>query len=315
MSRSAAGKKPPPLVVGSESDPHVTAVVAECSRRPVVLDVDELTRSPYSVSLSTVSVTVRGNELRLGPSEPGRRGWIRRLSPLDWEHNVTIGSLESARKASWLSLAAHIARSPDVEWLTDLDRSHGVESKLRQYSAASRLGIACPDTLVSNIAVEVDRIQGSWIAKPLGPSHFEVDGELRVLYALDVDRDPSAIASMAGSSPFLLQERVAAKTHLRIVTMGTAAWVCALDANGLDTDWRRDQEEGHDWVVVDNDVATSGAKRLASTLGVGYSSQDWIVGVDDRLVFLDLNPVGQWMFLPTVVVEEITESMARWLCA
>ena len=130
-------RKASPLVFGSKDDPHVNAVVAKCSRRSVVIDVDQITQSTYSVSSSAIALMMPSGELRIGSSESCRRGWIRRLMPMDWEHNLKIGSLKSARKVSWLSLSAHIARSPDVEWLTNLDTIHIGESKMRQYSVAS----------------------------------------------------------------------------------------------------------------------------------------------------------------------------------
>jgi hypothetical protein len=50
---------------------------------------------------------------------------------------------------------------------------------------------------------------------------------------------------------------------------------------------------------------------LSAALGVGYSSQDWIEDVDGAHYFLDLNPGGQWLFLP--FADEVTAAIADWL--
>jgi hypothetical protein len=54
------------------------------------------------------------------------------------------------------------------------------------------------------------------------------------------------------------------------------------------------------------------AVRLAAALGVGYTSQDWIDD-GDRVVFIDLNPGGQWLFLPPEVARPATAAIAKHL--
>jgi hypothetical protein len=51
---------------------------------------------------------------------------------------------------------------------------------------------------------------------------------------------------------------------------------------------------------------------LATTLRAGFTSQDWIVD-DAGPAFLDLNPGGQWLFLPHEVSAPATAALADWL--
>ena len=52
--------------------------------------------------------------------------------------------------------------------------------------------------------------------------------------------------------------------------------------------------------------------RLAEAVGVRQSSQDWILA-DEGAYFIDLNPVGQWLFLPSPVADAGTSMLAAWL--
>jgi hypothetical protein len=38
-----------------------------------------------------------------------------------------------------------------------------------------------------------------------------------------------------------------------------------------------------------------------------------VINADGAALFLDLNPAGQWRFLPHDVAEEATLTIARWL--
>ena len=49
------------------------------------------------------------------------------------------------------------------------------------------------------------------------------------------------------------------------------------------------------------------AIHLAKALGIGYSSQDWL-GVGNQRFFIDLNPGGQWLFLPPETSGPVTQS-------
>ena len=109
------------------------------------------------------------------------------------------------------------------------------------------------------------------------------------------------------------RHRIEAKAHLRIVTVGGRAWVFELDASALPLDWREEPRAHRDWIIAERCEQARSAARLAAAMQVGYSSQDWIVATDGRCVFLDLNPSGQWLFLPDPAANEVTVAIAEWL--
>jgi glutathione synthase/RimK-type ligase-like ATP-grasp enzyme len=207
-----------------------------------------------------------------------------------------------------------VARGLDVEWLSNLERLFVAENKLVQQAAARELDIAVPLSAVTSTRERIPRELGeSLIVKPLGPGQFVGDeGVAQVLYARELARDAPELDAIGGA-PFLVQERLDAERHLRVVTVGARAWVSAFDAGALPVDWRR-VDEAHDAFVPSDeheDVAEQ-ARRLAARLGVRYSSQDWLI-VDGRPYFLDLNPGGQWLFLPEPVASAVTAEIAVWL--
>jgi glutathione synthase/RimK-type ligase-like ATP-grasp enzyme len=245
--------------------------------------------------------------------DSGLRGWIRRLAPPRWRTPVTSGSEAWAVRSAWTSLLITIASNPVVSWLTSLDRLFFAENKLLQARAAEQIGIRVPATAVVSSAADIpDRLGSPLVVKPLGPSHFtDEGGDEQVLWSRPLDRSASQLAHLKGA-PFILQQHLNADRHLRVVTVCDHVWVCALDAAGLPVDWRRSEEAHGAFEQVDEADVADAARRIAAALGVGYSSQDWIASGKDRY-FIELNPAGQWLFLPEPVASEVTGEIAAWL--
>jgi glutathione synthase/RimK-type ligase-like ATP-grasp enzyme len=188
------------------------------------------------------------------------------------------------------------------------------ENKVVQLAAAAAAGIPTP---ASAVVSDRDRIPSAlgdrFVAKPLGPGQFDdAEGRAHVVFAKELSRDAPELDALGGA-PFLLQELVDAERHLRIVTVADRSWVCALDARDLPLDWRREDVAHDSFHPSDNHTEIgASALRLAQYLGVGYSSQDWVVS-GEKSYFLDLNPGGQWLFLPEPVSSEVTAAIAAWL--
>ncbi len=87
--------------------------------------------------------------------------------------------------------------------------------------------------------------------------------------------------------------------HYRVFTVVGRAWGGVLSSAGLPLDWREDRgAHRHFREAVLPTRIIDAAISLASALGVGFSSQDWLA-TDHGFVFLDLNPSGQWLFYPS----------------
>jgi len=196
--------------------------------------------------------------------------------------------------------------------LTPLFKLLAAENKLVQWSTARALGISVPKTVVvSDPALIPDELGDALVAKPLGPSDFDDDsGKTWVVHSSEVHRSDSRLEALSGA-PFLIQERLHADRHLRVVTVLDQAWVFELSSSGLPLDWRTVDAAHESFMrTEEEETVAAAAGKLARTLEVGYSSQDWIAS-GARRSFLDLNPAGQWLFLPTAA--EITSSIAAWL--
>lgn len=299
------------LIVGTETDSHVKAVVDRLASlgapAPLVLDAPTAKTLGFSVDLSRVSINGDSCTYNSG------RGWLRRYAPSAWGIGVASGSEEAVSKRAFLSLIGSISRLGTREWLTELSDLLHAEDRLVQLEAAKALGVATPDTLVTSDAKEaVARFGDSFVVKPLSGGYFiSPDGEPRAVFATTITRTEAAELDFA-SAPFVAQAVIRAHRHLRVVTVKDRVWAAELDAEPFPLDWREAEFAHSLWRPARDTRVEKLALRLARELRVGYSSQDWLLPEGDP-VFLDLNPGGQWLFLPEMVRGEITTAISRFL--
>jgi hypothetical protein len=303
------------LVIGDPGDLHVAAVIDRLPARGLaVLDAAALPDVFRHMDTAETMLVDRAGELVVLTSCSPARGWVRRFAPAGWDSGVRLGSHRAALLASRLGLLGAILRDPAVCWLTPIDMLIAAENKIVQYRAAELLGLRVPRTAVGGDPSELAEVLGDrFVVKPLGPGNFENEkGQQRVVFA-SVVTGGDLVGIDLLDAPFLSQQRLSAKEHLRVVTVQEDAWTAVLDAEGMPLDWRRNGNAHQSFTVSGpHRRVADDALSLAASLGVGYSSQDWLVD-DEGPCFLDMNPGGQWLFLPHEVADAATKAIAAWL--
>ena len=300
------------LVVGTLTDGHVADVLRLLEQRgasaPVVLDAPRLMREPYMLSGTLLQIGDATVELGDGP------GWLRRYAPSGWGAGSPAGGLEAVSRRAFLSLVGAISRIGGRRWLTPLDALLASEDKLVQLEAAAAVGLSTPTTVVSNQLTAIrDHLGDCFLVKPLaGGYYLDENSEGRAVFASVLTTSEASELDF-GAAPFLAQQFVPAVAHLRVVTVLDNVWCARLPAGPYPVDWRADDAAHRMWTSdsAEPDVPRL-ALKLAARLGVGYSSQDWLLS-DEGPVFLDLNPAGQWAFLPTAVARSVSTAIAAFL--
>lgn len=244
----------------------------------------------------------------------GCRGWLRRLAPESWRERVVSDSHDGVVQQAWTAAIAGLIQLAGVSWLSELNQIFAAEDKLVQSRACHEAGVNCPPTV---LLTRRERIPSEFgdrlVVKPLAAGHYRTeDGEARVVFATPMHRDDPRLDLLAGA-PFLVQPELDARSHLRVVTVGGNAWVSELESSQIPVDWRAAAAAHSSFRPSTNREVAAQAVGLAATLDVGYSSQDWLIDKSGVAHFLDLNPAGQWLFLPRQVSERITLAIAEWL--
>ena len=225
-----------------------------------------------------------------------------------------MGSLPAAEATARLALIASLSET-DIEWLTDYWSTIRAENKLVQYRLALAAGVAVPMTSVVADPADINPELGDLVVmKPLGLGEFLDAGEPFAVHARLVERTDPALAGLR-LAPFIAQQRIIARTHLRVVTVGAQAWAAQLDARGLPLDWRQSASAHISWTPASMPEVEAMAITVARSIRARYTSQDWIMDETGTCWFIDGNPGGQWLFLPEQVAVPVTDAIADWLLA
>lgn len=297
------------VVVGNSDDLHLRVVVDRLAGRDVMV-FDAATLSGQRFRLDPERVQV--GDLCAGVEAPAQ-GWLRRLAPPNWQRGLMLESHDAVVKAAWLAFLVSVTRVCGIRWLTSLDALIAAENKLVQASVARGLGIAVPETTVTNDPEELKQVfPEEFIVKPLGPGHFYEEGEARVVFSTVLRHNAPELRGL-GAAPFLAQRRLRARRHLRVVTVRERLWAASLGGEKWPVDWRSAPDAHSAFVQnVPPTEVTTGALAITERLSLGFSSQDWLV-CDDACYLVDVNPAGQWLFLPEPIASSVARAIAAWL--
>ena len=245
--------------------------------------------------------------------------WYRRMRvgadiPLTMEAQIRKASIEESRA----SLIGTIFSLP-VFQMDAYSVVRNASNKQLQLQAASHFGLEIPRTLVSNDPDEVREFSRTcatgMIAKMLSSFHVIDQGVEKVVFTRPVTDDAMNRLESLRYSPMTFQENIPKKLELRITIVGDRVFTAAVDSRASEKtkdDWRRD---GHglmdSWrsYSIPDDVC----RRLLAVMDhfqLNYGAIDMIVTPDNRHVFLEVNPVGEYFWLELCPGLKISEAIA-----
>jgi hypothetical protein len=177
-------------------------------------------------------------------------------------------------------------------WLSDPYATERAQNKLLQLTVAREVGLAVPRTLVSSdpesICAFARSQGGSVIAKTLtGLLGTSLEaGRVRVESLVD-DEEMSLSAT-------IYQEEVPGTDHLRVMVFGDDVHAARISSGALD--WRL-ANDMHVEPVAAEPMLAAQLRAVVERLGLRMGVFDLKVRPDGRVVFLEVNPQGQFLFV------------------
>jgi hypothetical protein len=317
------------LILTSVNDAHADEVVAILRDRGATFMRFDPACFPReaTISLSYSSTGATRWALRTGDHDVDldqiRTLWYRRPGVPTAQSSITdtrakdMVELECKQLLDnlWLSLD----RSQWIPGPPHVIRAAGM--KARQLKLAGALGFCMPPTLVTNDPKELLQFfkqhAGHIVSKPLGVGFGKTMIDEYVRYTDMVTTRDIAHASSLRLCPMIFQAYVPKRVELRITVVGTRVFAAEIDSQASHHtrfDWRRyDQHETEHRAHSLPPELTARCVELTRALGLSYGAIDMILTPDDRYVFLEINPNGQYAWIEDATGFPIHESICDLL--
>jgi hypothetical protein len=203
--------------------------------------------------------------------------------------------------------------------LDPIESVRRTDHKELQLRRAQALGLEVPPTLLTNnpdaVRAFYDEHDGDIVTKMQHSFAIYREGRESVVYTTPVTAADLEDLSGLRFSPMTFQTRIEKKLELRATVVGEQVFTASIDSTRraeTSLDWRRDGVGLiEDWqhFALPSEVEAQ-LKALVSELGLNYAACDFIVTPDDRLVFLEVNAVGEFFWLQAHPGLPIVEAIA-----
>jgi hypothetical protein len=303
------------LMLGFPQDVHLHAVkwaLDQASVRSELLYTSDLPQVVRS------SIRLGGRRAPRAEFRDGRsRGatgsfdtvWFRRaglpmrppaMTDADW----TIAQRECDHQIR--SLRHHLG--PDALWVNDLEARERALLKSRQLEAAQATGFAIPETLFSNDPDEVREFFAEFRSSSvvfklnyLANWHAPSAGERFALFTTQLAEEDLLDDDAISSCPAIYQRRIEKRYELRVTCIDEVCFAARLDSQerrGTSTDWRADFSRPlFPRLVQLPRRIEERCLALLRRMGLAFGCIDLIVTPDGDHVFLEVNEMGQFLWV------------------
>jgi glutathione synthase/RimK-type ligase-like ATP-grasp enzyme len=225
--------------------------------------------------------------------------WYRRVI-----HPTPAASLAPAERKFVFGELRHTAigmvLNPDVLWVNPIDKVSIAEHKLYQLQVANKIGLKTPRTIVSRDAALLNEFASAnptgTICKPVFHGLFVDETDSYSVYTRRIE-EPLLDEASVKACPVLLQQEIPRLADVRATFIGEKSFVVDISGTADLVDWRDQRTPVTYAVSCLGDETEALCREMLRKLGLVYGAFDFIRAPDGALVFLEVNPTGEWAWL------------------
>lgn len=234
--------------------------------------------------------------------------WYRRVRLGDKIPRTMDPELRNASILEARTVFFGFLESVDTFILDRVSKIRIASHKQLQLQIAKKVGLEIPRTLTTNNPEEVREFfptcKHGMITKMLSSFSVYEDDKEKVVFTNLVK--PGDLEDLEGLSycPMTFQENVVKKLELRITIVGNQVFAAALDSKVsqlAQNDWRKDGLgliDSWEAYSLPPGIETK-LLQLMDYFGLNYGAVDMIVTPDNKHIFLEINPAGEFFWLET----------------
>jgi glutathione synthase/RimK-type ligase-like ATP-grasp enzyme len=315
------------LVLTNSNDGLNSSVVIEhierLGHRVIRLDVDRLTSGDHELLISYGSRDDQHTaQLKVDDVDHDLLGvrsvWFRRPYHFDFRINDPIqrGAADREVRGILYGLWQLLAAKHWVSKPTSISRG---QLKSYQLKVASQLGLRIPDSVITNSPERAREfcLTGPVVFKPIAEYSLEYGGDIRTAFTTRLTHHHISQLDMVRKQPVLLQRWIAKKFEIRLTCVGRKFFAAKLSCEGYEdvVDWRLPEvfpNLRYEPIDLPRYVADR-VRSLMAFLDLEFGAIDFAVDNKGDYYFLEINPVGQWLWIEEETHLPISAAIAQRL--
>jgi hypothetical protein len=314
------------LIASHSSDKHAF-VVAEALRLKGVEAVVWCT-SDFP-SLATETLEFRGGRTRIAIRGPGldldgsgfSAVWHRRPTSLPALHTLHPADRVFAKQqCDAFRRSLYLLMARDAFWVNPPLASLLASQKALQHDLAAKCGLLVPATLVSNSPDDIRAFiadqGGAAVFKPLAGAPWQDDDTHWMPYTTLLRVEDLVDDDLLRQTPSIFQALVPKAHELRVTIMGRQAFTAKILSQQTEhgrLDWRRSYDELRMERAELPDAILDGCLALMAELSIVFGCFDFIVTPDGQHIFLEVNEMGQFIFVEHYVDMPLLDAFCDFL--
>lgn len=241
-------------------------------------------------------------------------GWCQQLpSYLNQPANET----EHLQSQNLWALHSVLFELLPIPWLNKPSFVSRASNKVLQITIARSVGLAVPDTLVSNHPdkIRVFAQRQTVVAKNLATPWIVRSDEMHAAYTRIVANDWLTDDDALAFSPVIYQQYHERRRDYRVILVGEKTFAACCQPNKHQReDIRKNAGTGESFVACEfNKDALGKLKLLMQELSLGYCAADFMEDMAGNLYFLEVNTCGAWWWLDRLYQGEISKAITDFL--
>lgn len=313
------------LILSDQYDKHADLVCRKFERNGLQffrfnLDTDSLRSSKVTFNGKHWDIYQGSDKIR---SSKISSVWVRRpfVEVSLEEENISDASFKIWR-GEWNKTLLGLYNSlKSLQWLNPLAKAYQAENKYLQMEVAKKIGFLMPNFIVSNDKAKLMEFVDSCDSAVLKPMNQEFymdasDGKFKGLYVNKVTKADLENFSTEGENPVFLQSYVNKLYEVRYTVVGNDHHVCRIESQKskqANVDWRRyDIPNTPHYPFTPPLEVKNKVSILMETLGLYFGAIDFIVTPENEWCFLEINTMGQWLWIEDLTGLDISGSIVKF---
>lgn len=315
------------LILSEPGDGHAIAVAEAIARKGgtatlwFTSDFPQMAQETVVFAGNEPSILISGPDFDL-LELPFTSVWRRRPSYVLNNDAMHPADLEFADRECAIfrrSLMTLLHRSGGF-WVNNPDAAIRASSKMLQHSEAANAGFRMPTTVFTNDPNEIRRflrsMGGRVVYKPFRAVSWQDEDTAWMPFTAIVTEADLVSDELLLSVPGIYQELVPKAYELRVTAMGKrlfAARILSQSTVSGKLDWRM----AYDELTIETCELPPQVEQLCvdlmTSLGLVFGCFDFIVTPDQEHVFLEINEMGQFLFVERYTAQPLIDAFSEFL--